>query len=142
MSDLRARRAQIEAEGVQIALVHLASEAAAARFFALWGMGDVPGVSDPRCELYAALELPKGNARTLFGPRVWWRGFRAGAPRWLGGAGLGVGRPQGDPLQMPGTFLLHRGAVVREHRHVDVADRPDYCALARGLDPSSEESQR
>ncbi len=127
---------------MQIALVHPASESEAARFFALWGMGELPRVSDPRCELYAALELPKGNLRTLFGPRVWWRGFRAGAPRWLGGAGLGVGRPQGDPLQMPGTFLLHRGAVVREHRHVDAADRPDYCALARGFDSSSKESQR
>ena len=75
---------------MQIALVHPASESEAARFFALWGMGELPRVSDPRCELYAALELPKGNLRTLFGPRVWWRGFRAGAPRWLGGAGLGV----------------------------------------------------
>lgn len=142
MSDLRARRAQIEAEGVQLALVHLSSEPQAAEFFAAWGLADLPRVSDPRRELYAALELPKGNLRTLFGPRVWWRGFRAGAPRWLGGAGLGVGRPQGDPLQMPGTFLLHRGAVVREHRHVDAADRPDYCALARGFAPATQETHR
>lgn len=127
---------------MHIALVHLSSEPQAAEFFTAWGLADLARVSDPRRELYAALELPKGNARMLLGPRVWWRGFRAGAPRWLGGAGLGVGRPQGDPLQMPGTFLLHRGAVVREHRHVDAADRPDYCALARGFASTLEESQR
>jgi hypothetical protein len=133
VSDLRERRAKIEALGTRIVLVHLASEGDAAKFFADAGLADLARVSDPTNELYSALELRSGGPLALFGPRVWWRGFRAGAPRWLGGAGHGVGRPQGDPLQMPGTFLIHRGEIVRAHRHVDAADRPDYCELARPI---------
>ena len=139
MSDLRARRKDIEAAGVGIVLVHLASEPEAALFFADHGLADLPRISDPEKHLYGALNLPRGTLRTLFGPRVWLRGFLAGAPRWLGGAGLGVGRPQGDPLQMPGTFVIHRGRILREHHHRDVADRPDYCTLARGVRAGSQD---
>lgn len=141
MSDLRARRKEIEAAGVGIVLVHLASEPEATEFLGAHGLADLPRISDPEKRLYGALNLPRGTLRTLFGPRVWLRGFLAGAPRWLGGAGLGVGRPQGDPLQMPGTFVIHRGRIVREHCHRDVADRPDYCTLARGACAGSQDTR-
>lgn len=33
-------------------------------------------------------------------------------------------------MQVPGAFLLHEGRVLRSHRHEDIAQRPDYAAMA------------
>jgi len=128
LADVAARRARIEASGTRIALVHLSPDADAAAFFARYGLGDVARVSDPTRSLYRAFELSRGTIGQLFGWRVALRGFRAGLidRHW-------VGRLQGDGLQLPGAFLVHRGEVLRAFRHRDAADRPDYCAMSQPL---------
>ncbi len=124
LSDLRARRAEIERHA-RIAIVHMGDDASAASFFAKYGLDDVARISDPERTLYRAFDLGRGSLWQLFGPRVWVRGFRAGVL-----AGHGVGRLEGDGFQMPGTFLVHRGRIIRSHRHKDAADRPDYAEIA------------
>lgn len=104
----------------------MGSEAQARDFFAQYGWVDVSRISDPSCELYRAFGLGRGSAGQLFGPSVLARGVTA-----LFG-GHGVGLPVGDPLQMPGVFLLRDGEIVREHRHGTIADVPDYESLAEG----------
>jgi hypothetical protein len=54
---------------------------------------------------------------------------------WLRGAealvrGHGLGAIVGDSLQMPGVFLVHRGAIVKAFRHEYSSDVPDYVTLA------------
>lgn len=103
------------------------TEAAAAPFFAQYGLADVPRFSDPERRLYAAFGLGHGGITDVFGPKVWIRGPLA----LLGGHG--VGWSNSDKLQMPGTFLVHDGRIVREYRHASIADRPDYLALGRRI---------
>jgi len=45
-------------------------------------------------------------------------------------AGHLPGRIKGDPLQLPGAFLLHQGRVIKRYSYRDAADRPDYVMLA------------
>lgn len=103
----------------------MGTEAQARDFFAPYGWVDVARISDPSCELYRAFGLQRGSAGQLIAPRVLARGVTA-----LFG-GHGVGLPVGDPLQMPGVFLLHQGQVVAAHRHETIADVPDYEGLAQ-----------
>lgn len=102
-------------------------ESEAAPFFAAHGLPDVSRFADPERRLYAAFGLGSGGLADVFGPKVWLRGPLALL------SGHGVGWSNTDKLQMPGTFLVRGGAIVREFRHASIADRPDYLALGRRL---------
>lgn len=127
IADLAAQRPQLEAAGALPVLVHLSDEEQAALWLADTGLADLPRISDPARELYASFGLARGGLSQLFGPRVWWRGLRAAM------AGHGVGRLQGDGLQMPGAFLVRDGKVRMAYRHRSAADRPDYVELATSM---------
>jgi peroxiredoxin len=134
LADLASRRAEIEKNGARLTLVHMGSEERGAKFFARYGLQDVPRVSDPERALYRAFGLPRGSLGDLFGPKVWWRGFQAGI---LGRHGVGL--LEGDGFQMPGVFLLFHGEVLRSYRHQSAADRPDYLALVTGKEYAAPE---
>lgn len=125
LSDVAARRGDIEAGGVEIVLVHMSDEAQARPVLAQFGLGDVATISDPDLALYNAFGLDRGRPMQLFGPRVWARGIAA-----MFGGGHSIGRLMGNGLQMPGVFLLRDGMIVRAFRHRSAADRPDYVGVA------------
>lgn len=125
LSDIAEQREAIEEAGAQIALVTMSAEPGAQAFFDGYGLGDVPRISDPDCELYRAFELQRGSWGVMFSPGVWLRGFVVGLLR-----GRGIGRIDGDTFRMPGVFLIHDGQVLRSYRHQSPADRPEYRELA------------
>ena len=125
LADLSARRARIEADGTRLLIVHMGTPAEGREVLARYGLGDVDQVSDPSAGLYRAFRLGRGSFGQLFGWRSWVRGIVAGVLR-----GHGVGAPVGDGFRMPGVFLVHEGRVLREHRHRDAAEVPDYTELA------------
>lgn len=133
LADLEQQREAVEACGARLVLVHMGSEAGARPFLGRFRLDDVDAVSDPEQELYRAFGLGRGSALQLFGPKVLWRGVRAGM-----GEGHGVARPEQDSFQMPGAFVLRGGVVVRAFVHESASDRPDYVALVRdALDAAS-----
>lgn len=85
-------------------------------------MAEVPRFADPGGRLYGAFGLGRGSALQLFSSGVLSRGLPALLRH-------GVGRPQGDPLRMPGAFLLENGRIVGAHRHREISERPDYLSL-------------
>ncbi|MEM6692091.1 MAG: AhpC/TSA family protein [Planctomycetota bacterium] len=89
------------------------------------GLEEVDVISDPECQLYRVLEIPRGTLSQLFGPSVWWRGF---------GAAIldrqGVGMLDGDGFQLGGVFVINRGKVISGRPLKTAADRPDYCQIA------------
>jgi peroxiredoxin len=127
LSDLRARRAEIETLGAGLAFVHMMNDADAAPFFNDYSLGDVPRFSDPDRALYGAFRLKRGSLAQLLGPKVWIRGMQASFLK-----GHGIGRPIGDPFQMPGAFLIAGDTVVKAYRHATAADQPDYVQMAAG----------
>ena len=124
LADVAARRAAIEKEGSRIVLVHMRPPDEAAAFFATYGLESVGHISDPAAVLYRSFGLRRGTLWQLFGPRVAWRGLMAT------NAGHKVGRLRGDGFQMPGVFLVRDGRFIREFRHRDAAERPNYTELA------------
>lgn len=72
-------------------------------------------------------QLQRGRMLQFMGPRVLWAWFKSTV------AGHLPGRIKGDPLQLPGAFLLHHGQVIKGHTYRDASDRPDYVRLATPL---------
>lgn len=124
MADVKKRRAEIGARGVQIVLVHQMTEAQAAPFFEANGVADFPRIADPDRDLYRALDLGRGNWWQIAGPAVWFRSMQAAL------VGKRVGAMVGDVRQMPGVFVIDKGRVIASYRHKTQASRPDYVALA------------
>jgi peroxiredoxin len=124
LADIALSRSHIEGLGVRIVLVHMGDTAELEPLLAIHKMLDIDRICDANQELYKAFGLKQGSFTQLFGPKVWWRGFRAGLL-----AGHGLGKPVADSSQMPGVFLLERGIIARRFRHRSAADRPDYVGF-------------
>jgi peroxiredoxin len=123
MSDIARLRRQIEDVGAHIVLGHMGSAEEFAAFAGRYGLSDIPAVADPLRTLYQGLGLRRGRLMQLIGPRV----LCAWAKSTL--AGYLPGKIKGDPLQVPGAFLLHYGQVLKGHTYRDASDRPDYVKL-------------
>lgn len=125
LAQLARDRARIEASGTRLVIVHMASDAEAADFFASYGLAEVDRISDPRRWLYFQLGLGRASLWHLLDLRVWWRSFSAAILNRHG-----IGRLTDNALQMPGVFLVHRGTIVSAFVHRTPADRPDYRQLS------------
>jgi len=136
LAELAKRREKIEAAGTRLVLVHMMSEADAARLLASYDLADVQRISDPEQTLYRAFGLRRGKASQVMGPRIWWRGFKATVLR-----GHLPGRPKGDIFQLPGAYLLVDGEVVRRFEPETSAEQPDFVELARCELPSSQDAR-
>jgi len=125
LQDLSAQRAQIEAAGCRIALVHMSPPAEFERLAARYGLADVPALSDPGRSLYQAFQLHLATPPQILQAAVWQRGLEALL------RGHRAGAPRGHPLQMPGAFLIHDGQILKAFRHPHSAARPAYLELAK-----------
>jgi len=104
-------------------------EEGAAFFDQFWP--EARAVADREKRLYQAFGIERGGVRQLFGPQVWACGLRAARK----GNTLGV--PVGDPLMMPGMFLVQGDAILWRHEFRHAGDEPDFATLpflSRGKD--------
>lgn len=123
-ADLRRQREAIEGAGYTIVLVHQGTEEAGERFFTNYRLGDVHRVADPERTLFHAMHIRRGNLWQILGPKVMVRSVLAALKGHL------PGKSEGDPFQMPGTFLVKDRVVVMAYRHTSQADRPAYGSIA------------
>jgi len=133
LSDVQQQRAQIEASGCGIVLVHPSvTQADADAMQALinrYSLGDLPCIIDPECRLYQRFGLQRGRLPQLLGLRVLIRGFFTALV-----SGHGFGRVRSNVRQMPGAYLYFHGKVLNGFQHARASDRPDYAQLACGTD--------
>ena len=96
----------------------MANENQAKEFFAKYGVEDLPHFNSPNKKLYKVFGLEKGGVNALFGLKNFIRGF--------GAISHGVGKPIGDPFQMPGTFLIYKGEILKSFINKTASDVPNY----------------
>lgn len=125
LADLAKARTTIEQSGTRIALISMSADDDMRPLVEKYGIGDLPRFSDPQRQLYQEFDLLPGDPSQLMGPKVWWRGFLAAIS-----AGHGFGGIKESVFQMPGSFLVEDGRILRAYRHQTAADRPDYAELA------------
>lgn len=80
-------------------------------------------VADAERVFYRAFGLTRGSWKQMFGLEVLACGIRAASK------GHGLGRPVGDPLRMPGLFLVQGSEVRWEHAFKHAGDHPDFIRL-------------
>lgn len=124
IAELGEKREEIQRNGARIALVYMSGGEKIRELAEKRGLVDAILIEDPDKTLYDAFELQRGTYMQLFGPRVFLRGIVATLKGHI------LGRPEGDPFQMPGAFLVEDGEIVKAYRHEHAASRPDYCELA------------
>jgi peroxiredoxin len=126
VADIAARRSTMDASGTQVAFVHMHPEEQAAEYFARYGVGDLPRVSDPGARVYDAFGLTQATPTAFLG----WHTLKRYGEAIVGGGHMPaiVG---GRLRQMPGAFLLVDGKLVKAFRHASVGDRLDLDDLAR-----------
>ncbi len=108
----------------ELLFVHMGTPAEGDAFFAKYGDG-LRAIADPEKVLYQGFGLRRGGLKQMFGPNVWKRGFEATFK------GHGVGRPIGDPWQMPGAFLIEGRTILAHHDFDHAGDHPDWLAFVR-----------
>jgi hypothetical protein len=127
MADVSAVKHDIHDAGANIAIVHGASPAEAAPWFAKYRLDDVMSISDPDLSHYRAFGLGTAGPAALLSPAVWARGAVCALSH-----GFGVQTPA-MLRQLPGVFVVQGDRILNEYRHRSNADRPDYLALVRSL---------
>lgn len=125
MEDLASVRRDIEYAGVKIVIVHMVKPEMAADMLKLYNLDDISHISDPAQHLYNRFGMHKVGFRAFFGIKNWWRAFIAGVVK-----GHLVGKPAGDPFQMPGVILFHKKTVINNFEYRYISDRPDFVKLA------------
>ena len=116
LSDVARLRPSLETAGVRIVLVYHGKMHSMSTLLTRYGLGNLDQIHDNDLTLYRAFGLRRGSLRQVMGLRVWPRAFAALRRH-------GVGIPQGDPLQMPGVFVLHHCEVLNSLRSRTVADQ-------------------
>jgi peroxiredoxin len=116
---LRDDRDRFEAAGATVVLVGLGTPEQAEGFCRKRGV-PFACLTSPDGEAHRAFGLRRGTLSQLAGPRMWGPWLRATA------RGHHQGRlGQGDPTQLPGTFVVDTGGVVRyAHRGRRADDTP------------------
>jgi peroxiredoxin len=129
LAELGRLRQSIEAEGAQIAAVHMGTESQAETLLSLFNLEDVERFSDPERRLYHAFGLERATLGQLLTPSSWIGHLRAGLKSpFLPGTRLkGI---VGDVLQMPGVFLLKDGKIVGDFKPDRLDKRPEYLEMA------------
>lgn len=125
LSDLREAMPTLAARGISVALVHMASDRQAELIFRLYGMENVPRFSDPDRSLYEAMGLRRVSMRELMSRELFKRGYEACVRERHA-----MSVPRGDPMQMPGVFLVDRGIIQAAFLHDHPWDRPCYTDFA------------
>ncbi len=88
--------------------------------------------SDPDRIAYQAFGLEKGSIREIAGTSVWKQSFKALLSH-------GGGIPVGDPMQMPGAFVIDSAGVVQfAHYARNSADHPSNEAMIKAIRHSVE----
>lgn len=108
---------------------HGTAEQGAAFFQRSWPEARV--ISDATKQFYTAFGLVRGTWSQLLGPGALVRGVQAMLK------GHGIGRPVGDPLLMPGAFLIHKDHVLWQHTYHHVGDHPDFAQFTAPMESAT-----
>ena len=83
-----------------------------------------PLICDPEKHLYGTYGLKKATFRQIASPGLLMKGLQAVSQ------GHFLGRPQGDPMQMPGAFIIDKGGrFLLQHFARDAADHLAVAAI-------------
>lgn len=127
LTALRESANDIEAAGAKVVAV---MQGTAAESASLCGQYNVtfPCLADPTLDSYKTFGLPRGTNAQVLGPANWRQALRAMSKGHFGG------KPIGDVMQLPGTFIVDGGGIVRYAKvATSASDHPSISELLGAL---------
>lgn len=119
VADISQQMPMLDAKGIEVAFVHVGSEADAKEFFTEFGMEDKLRFSDPESRYYTVFGVNQQSLLRMLSPETFKNGLRAI------NSGNRQGKVQGNPKAMPGLFLISKGVVVKKYIHRNPGDKPN-----------------
>ena len=107
VSDISKMESEISAKGIMPIFVHMSDPSFGNEFFGQYFKNPISHISDPNKTIYKAFGLKRGTLSQLFGFQTFYRGFIAGSLYKFG-----IGKLEGDGLQLGGTFLIKDGKIL------------------------------
>jgi len=125
---LRDSYADVQATGAEVVVVTMGTPEETQEFVQRRGPAPFPLLCDTERASYPLYGLQLGTFGQLLGPAVLSQAMQAKE------RGFRMSRPMGEPRQMPGTFVIDRGGVIRlAHYNRDAADHPAQEAILEAL---------
>lgn len=125
LHELKNELPRLQSQSIVPVVVHMSTEADGRKMLVREGLDATLQISNPDSSLYRAYELKRGQILQLFGPVVWWRGFKAAILK-----GHGFGALEGDGFQLGGAFLIENGRILKSFPAKNAADPvPFECLL-------------
>jgi len=135
VAQLRQEKTSLDQAGIQVVLVGMGTPAEAESFRRQYDV-PFPLISDPEKNLYRAYGLKRARFMQLFSPGLLRKGLMAA------GEGHLPGMPRGDPMQMPGTFVIDReGRFLLRHFARDAADHLPVASIIKAVRPRQDSTQ-
>lgn len=139
VAQLREIKEDFLARGVLVALISLSPPKRTQRFCQDKQLMQAPFACfcDPQRLAYRAFSLGRATVLQFTQGQVFSNAFKAMMHRHFSVL------PQGDPLQMPGIFLVDRCGIVRYvHRYKHIADNPSLAEIREALQQMDLETNR
>ena len=120
---MRDNKAALDTADINVVLVGMGKPAEAEKFRQELDVA-FPLICDPEKHLYGTYGLKKATFGQIASPGLLLKGLQAVSQ------GHFLGRPQGDPMQMPGTFIIDKGGrFLLQHFARDAADHLAVAAI-------------
>ena len=124
LRELERSKVELNSFESEIVIVHQSSREHAQKVLEIYGLSDLEHVSDPSRIVYKAFGLGKHSYFEIFRPRVLWNTLRSIIRGHI------PGKINGDPLQLPGIFVLENSQLIDSFSYSSIADRPPILKLA------------
>jgi len=132
VAQLRQEKTSLDQAGINVVLVGMGTPVEAESFRQQYNV-PFPIISDPEKLLYRAYGLKRARFIQLFSPSLLGKGLQAA------GEGHMPGIPQGDPMQMPGTFVIDQeGRFLLRHFARDAADHLPVASIIKAVRPQQD----
>jgi len=119
VSELSDEKAKGSLKNLKPIFVHMSDVERGAEFFESYGLKGVAHISNADKSLYKEFGLVRGTLNQVIGPKV----IAAGVKDLFK---FGIGKIEGDSLQMQGAFILEGESVAKSFKSKTVSDTVDF----------------
>lgn len=129
LEDIAAIQQRILQKKIELVFVHMAASELADTFIKSYNIKNAQHISDKDGHFYNFFGLEQGSLSQLYGLNSFIRGMNL----TFKGYKVQLDKKLGNAKQMPGIFIIFKGAVIKKFIHKSPSDRPDYLGFVNDI---------
>jgi hypothetical protein len=124
LANIEKKKKELQHQGLQIVLIHMNTQEQAKELFESYGLEHFIHISDPHRHLYRLFGLRRVSFSELVNPVTCRQFFNSTILE-----GHRQGRLNGDPMQMPGVFVVYQNEIVYTYYPKYISDQPNFSEI-------------